>query len=519
MRQVKSSISLNHPSATRLAFCLGWFLLGSITLSGCGGNLGQKEKTAPEQETAKPQQNTVTIVILADQVPQPASSQSSGNKPSDPTDSNGDELPPLAIEIQKEFQSLELGQVIFHVTDTDQYLANPLAGDLIIYPPNRFGDLVNAKLLRSIPSYVTKSESYAENDVFLNQRLFSRHRKTPMAISNGTTSLMLLVRTDILEKFEIPTPTNWQQYDRVCRTLVEKKNNGELLTGKIWSPTIEPLDQRWKSVTLLTRSASYVRARGRYSSLFNYTSWLPLIDREPFQKALSELKTTRSRFHPDHCQLDPLAVENAFLRGESVMAITWPHPLDDQAEIDSLPQQRVAIHPIPGSQSNFNFSDNQWEASDADQFQVPFLGTSGQSLSILKTTSQASVAARRIGLLVGKQFSEKLFTADRRNGFPSRASQMGSVSQWMDPRYPISAADQLADNIQAANEATVWMMRPRIAASSRYEKILSQEMEKCFQSQSVAQTLTSVANQWSELNGLMDLDLQKQINLESLGVK
>jgi hypothetical protein len=44
-------------------------------------------------------------------------------------------------------------------------------------------------------------------------------------------------------------------------------------------------------------------------------------------------------------------------------------------------------------------------------------------------------------------------------------------------------------------------------------------MEKCFQSQSVAQTLTSVANQWSELNGLMDLDLQKQINLESLGVK
>ncbi|MDG2013705.1 MAG: hypothetical protein P8J33_09385, partial [Pirellulaceae bacterium] len=263
----------------------------------------------------------------------------------------------------------------------------------------------------------------------------------------------------------------------------------------------------------------YVRARGRYSSLFNYTSWLPLIDREPFQKALSELKTTRSRFHPDHCQLDPLAVENAFLRGEAVMALTWPHPLDDQAEIDSLPQQRVAIHPIPGSQSNFNFSDNQWEASDADQFQVPFLGTSGQSLSILKTTSQASVAARRIGLLVGKQFSEKLFTADRRNGFPSRASQMGNVSQWIDPRYPISAADQLADNIQAANEATVWMMRPRIAASSRYEKILSQEMEKCFQSQSVAQTLTSVANQWSELNGLMDLDLQKQINLESLGVK
>ena len=99
-------------------------ILATALLLGC-------EKSAEEQKAVKPAEpktdnRPITIVILEK--------------------SEEDHLD-LRSVIVREFKALDLGAPSFVSATCDQFLQQPLEGDLVLYPPQLFGDLVYRDLL------------------------------------------------------------------------------------------------------------------------------------------------------------------------------------------------------------------------------------------------------------------------------------------------------------------------------------------------------------------------------------
>ncbi len=494
-------------------------LLLFVFFIGCSPN-EKKSTTRPEDVagTSETDAHPIVLVLLSD-------ASSSGN--SEVTDVSG-----IGKRIQKEFKSLEVGDVtvvkmtpeaffsnneLVSVQEDDRSRSLLPKADLIVYPPNYFGELIATKKIRAIPKYVVESESYRASDVLRHQRrLFGYHDKTPFAVSMGTSSLMLMCRSDLFKIHGLKIPTTWEEYERVCKKLNELQVSGELQIPENWSPAIEPLKSTWKSTTLISRCASYVRAGGRYSCLFSYSKSEPLIGTEPFQKSLAEMKTVFGLMHEKHQNLDPLEVETAFQHGECAMAITWPHP-NSVSEGSFQPVSDAKIFELPGSKLNFGFADRKWGESDSLQTQIPTLGVGGLCCSILSTTKQSGVAARRLGLIVGKDLSSSICFEDKVNGFPSRASQLADMQNWISQMYPESFAEEFADLVESQNQSSVWMIRPRFEKAAQFETILSNSITECFNGKTAADVLASAAAQVSELK--IETGLLKKLTLEGFGVE
>lgn len=518
-------------------FCLFGALILSIQFAGCDSD--QKKNTSRPEDvagTSETDAHPIVLVLLTETTKQSETAPASVLAGA----SSG-----IAARIQKEFKSLEVGEATIvrvsakaflqgetsgagketnsteHEKSADDKTRNLLSrADLVIYSPQHFGDLIARKKIRPIPKYVVESESYRASDVLRHQRrLLGYHDKTPFAVSMGTSSFMLMCRRDVFDIHGLKIPTTWTEYERACKQLSELQAAGDLRTPDHWSPAIEPLKGNWKSATMIARSASYVRTAGRYSCLFSYSKSRPLIGTEPYQKSLTELKTVFDLMHEKHRTLDPQEVESAFLNGECAMAITWPHPgLSTDEDYDS--NQVVAdakIFELPGSKSNFGFTEQKWGESDSLQTQIPMLGVDGLCCSILSTTKQSGVAARRLGLIVGKDLSASICYEDKVCGFPNRASQLGELQNWISSRYPESFAEEFADLVESQNQSSVWMLRPRFEKATQFESILSKSINECFNGKPVEDVLTDAATQISELE--IEPELLKKLTLEGFGVE
>lgn len=475
-------------------FCLG--------MVGCNNKPGEKQENDDQQESVE-DLNPITIVIIESH--------------------KSDHLGFKAV-INKQFDALALGKATFISIPASQFLASPVAGDLIVYPPTLFGELVKKSLLRAIPEYVVESEPYAINDVLRGQRrIFGVHDKSRYATSLGVSSLMLLCRTDILTANELEVPRTWREYEKVCLELATRKLNDQLKgtegLSRTWSPAIEPLQGNWKAMTLLARSASSIRSSGRYSVCFDYSNWTPLIAQPPFARSLAQLKSLHELMQPAHQGLDPLEVEAAFLEGQCVLAVTWPHPPSVDESVTGDKPIEAAVYPLPITEDRFDFSQQKWIPADRENSCVPFLGAGGFCCSILRSSKQSGVATRRLALISGAEFSSMIGKSNMRSGFPYRASHLGSLDGWMSAKYAESAKEACAQLIGQQFENQIWMTRLCVDKAMDYEQALAKGIEAVFQKQSIAESLQQVAEDWKKINLGVDPEFQKLLNLESLGVK
>lgn len=486
-----------QPSFTLLAVL---FWLALIPTVGCQNSRPDSE----EQESAEPRTSDaqpITVVIL---------------------DSTPEIMEAWTTAIDREFQSLELGAVRFEFATGREFLAEPIEGDLVFYPPYLLGDLLQGRLIRRIPDFLTQSEAYAANDVLNRQRrIFGVHDETRYAVSLGISSFFLLARTDILQQNGLTVPRTWREYQVTCQKLAELQQQGTLqgmVVSESWSPTLEPFHPDWLATNFYARSASYTRKRGRYSVLFDYSTWEPLIATPPFARALEELTTVFQLTAPAHRTLQPREIEQAFLRGESVLAITWPHPPTDAEAPSDPPAFEAGIFELPGSTSKYDSSTDSWIDAPGDEQQVSMIGVGGYCGSVLSSSKQSGVALRRLGLLAGQEFSQRLGPLNPAL-FPSRASHLGKLESWVAPRYGSRAVQQFADLIEQQNQSLIWMVRPRIEKATRYEAELTQVISDCLNGQPIPQPLEKVEQAWQKINADVDRKFQETISLEGLGIR
>ena len=330
-----------------------------------------------------------------------------------------------------------------------------------------------------------------------------------------------MARTDVLEKNGLEVPKTWREYGETCSKLAALQKEGKLLgleESDNWSPSIEPFADNWLATTIIARSAGYVRTRGRYSVLFDYSNWKPLINSPPFARAADEMCAVAEMMAPVHRNLNPMDVEKAFLNGESVMAIAWPHPPMREQTADTKPLSGAGLFALPGSRQKYDPAKNSWSDADSEEQQVPMLGVGGWCASVLAGSKQSGVATRRLGLLAGKEFSSRL-AAFNPNTFPYRASHLGKIDQWVAPELGSNFATNLADELEGQDQKIIWMTRPRVEKAAEYESALASEVRKCLEGASVEDALEQVEKKWIEINADVDPKFQQSISLQGLGIR
>lgn len=484
--------------STVLAFAA---LASAFLVAAVGCQQAPPEKDDQTGQAAEPDDHPVTIVVVND---------------------HKDMFADFEAEIKREFSALELGAATFQHQSVTDFLAEPASGDLVLYPPWLFGEMIRKKLVREIPEYVINSEAFQNSDILRSQRrIFGQHQKSRYAISLGIPGYLLLVRKDILEKLGLSIPATWTEYEQLCHKLGELKDAGQLeglVNSDRFSPAVEPLQGNWGATTMMARSGGYIRTRGRYSLLFDYSTWEPLIDQPPFVRALEELKKISDCMHPDHRNLDPAQVEQAFLNRECVLALTWPHP-DQHSETDFADRIHAGFAPIPGTRSKFSFQESKWVPSKPEEQQVPIRGVSGFCCSVLSSSKQSGIAVRRLGLIGGREYSGQFVRANRISGFPFRASHLDRIEDWISPKYDAASAQGLVDVLESQDSATLWMIRPRVEKSLDYESALATGITDALATKDPEVALRDVKQIWTEINKSVDPEFQKQISLESLGVR
>ncbi len=158
----------------------------------------------------------------------------------------------------------------------DSQFADCEKNDVIVFPARRLGELTSRQIIRPLDlEDLSGAESRRSVFYFDRQPLVTWHDQT-MGVSLGQSLPVLLCRQDVLTACQVDVPTTWTEFSELAKKI--SASDAERLPSGIGIP----LAGHWASQMLMVRAAPAIRARGRYSALFDVTDMRPLIDSEPF---------------------------------------------------------------------------------------------------------------------------------------------------------------------------------------------------------------------------------------------
>ncbi len=387
--------------------------------------------------------------------------------------------------------------------------------DLVVYPPQQIGELVETNQIRAYDrdlwnGEVVDKESYFEH----YRRDIGRYDSKPYALPLGNPQLAMIVQESIFRDQTVDIPTSWADW----ATALPKIDLADTpLNDQLDKPGIDfPLAEGWAAWSLLARVAPNVRVRGNLSSVFDRRTMEPLIDSPPFVAALEQLKqlaTQRS------LNMAPRDLYRLSLAGKSLAAITWPaqgFQLADETEglpndiLDEDQQrERLSIHPLPESRQLYLFNRQEWKQRAAtDQNQIELVGFSGLVVSVTRNTEYKYSALELASWLASAKMSSQLLADSPLVGV-HRASQLADPVRWTGERLSYDLAEQYVNDVARSHQQAITLMFPRIPSSQRYLDLLDQGVREYLSSdRSAEDVLGEVADQWRELTKQIGINQQ-----------
>ncbi|MEM7456043.1 MAG: hypothetical protein AAF456_16970 [Planctomycetota bacterium] len=389
--------------------------------------------------------------------------------------------------------------------------------DVIIYPPAMIGELVSRRRIEEVPGRIWSDTEHVNNRELLrhSRRTLVTFKKSVFAVPLGSPVASLMYRQDVLDAIDAGIPQSWEEFDRVVSKLVDAQTiRGE--GGQDLPTDVQlPLAEGRAAQMLLVRVAPYVRARGQTSTIFDRDTMDPLIESEPFVRALSELKTIIRDVQPDEIR----SAEEVFLNivsGQSAMAICWPSAAFPQDDIDAL--DSIGITRIPGSPDYFNPRDGWLERPGDDSPHVDVIGFDGLVASLWSDSPNALAAHELLRWLPAKMNSVKACPPSVNSG-PFRASHLGNPQQWTGKAVSSAAAQQYADTLRACNEASVSFIFPRIPGRMEYLNALNEAVLSCLKGDvEPEEALKNAADKWREITNSRGPAVQSQALKNSQGI-
>lgn len=343
----------------------GWLailILGAIVTAGCHG---QPQTTEP----AKPSFRGITLSIGA-----------------------LDDAAILAgVTVQRgEWVASRGGEIA--IQEKPLALQSLASADLLLFPAQRMGDLVDAGALQSIPndaivprrpsdspfddpSQTERDSAQPEpEDTFHYMDIapafreqVSRYEKDRLGLPCGASALVLVYRQDALENqanraaaqkagVKLEPPSTWTELDALAKFFQGRDWNGE--SGADYGIALvlgSDADDLGNS-TFLARSASLGQHRDHYSFLFDAEKMAPRIEAPPFVEALKGLVSLKAFGPPGMEKFDADAARAAFRTGKVAMLIdraeraaAWSHG------------KPLLVAPLPGSERVYEPALKAWQ--------------------------------------------------------------------------------------------------------------------------------------------------------------
>jgi multiple sugar transport system substrate-binding protein len=269
---------------------------------------------------------------------------------------------------------------------------SPLAADVVIFPGEQLGDLVDADALAVIPNSAVMPTKAAEtesgeslrpdpnagsdpkNDAFQYMDYVPAFREQVscygddrLALPCGASALVLAYRRDAFENegnraaaraagLELDPPKTWSQLDALAR----------FFEGRDWSGGGNPAHgivlamgadaEGIGDTVFLARAASVGQHRDHFSFLFDSDAFTPRVDSPPFVEALKGLVAWKA-FGPKNVErFDATAARQAFREGRAAMLI-------DRAERAATWSggKPVGVAPLPGSERVYEPLQKEWK--------------------------------------------------------------------------------------------------------------------------------------------------------------
>ncbi len=393
----------------------------------------------------------------------------------------------------------------------------PPAADAIIYPSRLLGTLIESQSITSLPADYATNHELAWSDTFeLLQIAETTWAREPHAVPFGSPVLTLYARSDLLEAARKELPRDWHAYHELADLLGRRENlHAEAPPASSpWQGSLQPLAEGWAGRVLLARAAPYVKHRDHFSALFDIETMEPLIAGDGFVRALEELVADYKLGTPDQIEMDPAAVREAFLAGQSALAIAWPAHADEPA-----PPSHVAtvFAELPGAGVVFNFADKSWEKrQDQESPHVTTLGLGGRLGSVTPMASHPQQALQLLAWLSGREWGVRVSIASRATTL-YRRSQMRTPLPWVDAGTDVSAAAAYASSVQAALSRQQYLAVPRIPGEAEYMTALDDATRQVLrQEKTPTEALAEAAVTWREITDRLGRDRQKAAYRASL---
>jgi multiple sugar transport system substrate-binding protein len=267
--------------------------------------------------------------------------------------------------------------------------------DVVLFPAQQLGDLVNAGVLAPIPNAAVlprkPPEDETENldqrerdlakaaldDTFQYKDIapafredVSKYGPERVALPCGGSALVLVYRRDAFENvanreaarqaglsLEHP-PATWPQLDALAKFFEGRDWNGDSAPDHGIALALGADTEGIGDATLLARAASLGLHRDHYSFLFDADNMRPRIASPPFVLALQDLVALKTCGPPGMGKFDSAAAREAFRTGKTALLIDRA----ERAATWSLGKP-VGVAPLPGSDRIFEPIRKEWMPS------------------------------------------------------------------------------------------------------------------------------------------------------------
>jgi multiple sugar transport system substrate-binding protein len=267
----------------------------------------------------------------------------------------------------------------------------PADWDVLIFPADRLGDLVDAGALAKIPNETVmpprpkepdeadgesspSAEEAVREDTFRYMDIapayrdqVTRYGSDRMALPYGGSALVLVYRRDAFERGanrdaarakglgDLKPPATWEQLDALAGFFQGRDWDGDGRPDHGISLVLGPDAEGLGDATFLARAASLGQHPDHYSFLFDADTMTPRIATAPFVEGLRGLLALKASGPPGLERFDAGAVRESFRAGRVAMLIDraegaagWSHG------------KPVGVAPLPGSDRVFEPARKSW---------------------------------------------------------------------------------------------------------------------------------------------------------------
>ena len=393
--------------------------------------------------------------------------------------------------------------------------------DVLVFPGDRMGDLVDARALAVLPdSELVPAQPTAEGgtpapepppdtlqykDVVIAYRdLVARYGPDRVGLPIGGSALVVAYRRKAFDDpatrqaaqaagLTLEPPKTWEQFDALARFFHGRDWDGDGKPGSgvaiAWGADPEGVGDD----VLLARVASMGLHPDQFSFLFNTETTEPRVTSPPFVETLRAMVALKASGPPDAGKLDADAARKAFRSGKVALLIDRA----ERAGTWSTEGSAVGVAPLPGSDRLFDFLANAW--TDAKPTNRPsYLPHGGGWLvGVVATSPRREAALDFAKHLAGPESTNRL-RAER--GFPMLAVRSTQLAEGMkNPRSapgvePRGWADAVSKTLNAVRVAPGL----RIPGAAGYLADLARARVAASEGESPDKALEGLAKAWSD---------------------